>query len=435
MKRSRSNQAREFLQRNKIYIDLASIAFLGVLLGALGLFVAKTSNDIARLQAELTQQQNQLIERQNLLTAASVLPLLRLEHEEQLQWFGEEDGVRWPDVGVVCELFNDSGPVRNFEIDVSGHLRIAPRFTAYQHSQDALQTLVLPFDYWLVSYNLGASQGKMATLRSPSSENWIGLKQRTFGLNATGQSLDYHLVLDFAALATISYEDALSAAHEEHFRITWHRLGWFTWNVERIPEGDKRSSGLYEDGTLLDSRDVEYLVEAAGLHADPALIEFGLVHYHDRVRPTLGLLTGGELRKIYEAYHLCGALPTHNWNDVPFRVPDEEVARAQELEQVELTLLVHDEDVFGPIISGVEVVHGHDGAGRAFHESYDEEGSVTIRGAPGLWRVWLEKEGYHHFAWGQSILSDSRMETFLLSLMPPSIQTDSARPVSPSELP
>lgn len=62
-------------------------------------------------------------------------------------------------------------------------------------------------------------------------------------------------------------------------------------------------------------------------------------------------------------------------------------------EQAALTIYVHESDLNGTMLSGVQVV-GEDAAGNDFAGITDSDGVVVIYGEPGTWQFAFSKEGY-----------------------------------------
>jgi hypothetical protein len=66
---------------------------------------------------------------------------------------------------------------------------------------------------------------------------------------------------------------------------------------------------------------------------------------------------------------------------------------ASSQEEVALTVYVHEGDLNGTMLSGVQVV-GKDATGNEFAGMTDNIGSVVINGPPGTWQFSLSKDGY-----------------------------------------
>lgn len=58
-----------------------------------------------------------------------------------------------------------------------------------------------------------------------------------------------------------------------------------------------------------------------------------------------------------------------------------------------LTVNVHDGDLNGTLLSGVQIT-GTDAAGNAFEGTTDSDGIAIIKGEPGTWSFTFEKDGY-----------------------------------------
>ncbi len=63
-------------------------------------------------------------------------------------------------------------------------------------------------------------------------------------------------------------------------------------------------------------------------------------------------------------------------------------------EQVAQTVYVHEGDLNGTLLSGVQVA-GQEAAGNGFEGITDSNGVVAISGQPGLWQFTFAKEGYN----------------------------------------
>jgi hypothetical protein len=62
-------------------------------------------------------------------------------------------------------------------------------------------------------------------------------------------------------------------------------------------------------------------------------------------------------------------------------------------DQVALAVYVHEGDLNGTMLSGVQVV-GEDATGNEFAGITDSNGAVVIYGQPGTWQFTFSKEGY-----------------------------------------
>ena len=79
---------------------------------------------------------------------------------------------------------------------------------------------------------------------------------------------------------------------------------------------------------------------------------------------------------------------------------------------VTLTLYIHNGDLNGPVIQGVEVT-GQDGSGSNFQQTTDSRGSVIISGNPGTWSFSATAFGYQTKSWSQSISDTSDSHAYL----------------------
>jgi hypothetical protein len=80
---------------------------------------------------------------------------------------------------------------------------------------------------------------------------------------------------------------------------------------------------------------------------------------------------------------------------------------------VTLTLYVQDGSAAGPVLAGARVV-GQDGAGKAFDQTTNASGYVTLTGAPGTWQFTASKSGWRSISWGQAITARGIKQAFLL---------------------
>lgn len=62
-------------------------------------------------------------------------------------------------------------------------------------------------------------------------------------------------------------------------------------------------------------------------------------------------------------------------------------------EQVSFTVYVHDGNLNGTALSGVQVT-GQDAAGSSFEGTTDSDGAVVLSGQPGTWQFTFAKDGY-----------------------------------------
>ena len=66
---------------------------------------------------------------------------------------------------------------------------------------------------------------------------------------------------------------------------------------------------------------------------------------------------------------------------------------ASSQEQITLTTYVHENDLSGALLSGVQI-KGQDASGNEFVGVTDSSGAATISGTPGTWQFAFQKEGY-----------------------------------------
>lgn len=69
------------------------------------------------------------------------------------------------------------------------------------------------------------------------------------------------------------------------------------------------------------------------------------------------------------------------------------ISTAFSQEQVALTVYIHEGDLNGTLLSGVQVA-GQDAAGNSFEAMTDSKGAAIISGQPGAWQFTFAKEGY-----------------------------------------
>jgi len=62
--------------------------------------------------------------------------------------------------------------------------------------------------------------------------------------------------------------------------------------------------------------------------------------------------------------------------------------------EVALTVYVHEGDLNGTLLSGVEIT-GQDAAGNSFDEATGSDGTAVINGEPGIWTFRFAKKGYN----------------------------------------
>jgi len=69
------------------------------------------------------------------------------------------------------------------------------------------------------------------------------------------------------------------------------------------------------------------------------------------------------------------------------------ISTAFSQEQVALNVYIHEGDLNGTLLSGVQVA-GQDAAGNSFEAMTDSKGAAVISGQPGTWQFTFAKEGY-----------------------------------------
>ena len=74
----------------------------------------------------------------------------------------------------------------------------------------------------------------------------------------------------------------------------------------------------------------------------------------------------------------------------------------QAQENVALTIYVHDGNLTGPQLPGVQVA-GQDASGNSFNQLTNSDGSVVINGQPGTWQFAFSKEGYNPVSLNYSV--------------------------------
>jgi hypothetical protein len=96
---------------------------------------------------------------------------------------------------------------------------------------------------------------------------------------------------------------------------------------------------------------------------------------------------------------------------------------AQPQEQVDLTLYVHEGDLNGTLLSGVQIA-GQDAAGNSFQASTDSTGAATISGLPGRWQFTFQKEGYETLDLSYNVTESEEAAAYLLQAAQPQEQVD-----------
>ena len=82
------------------------------------------------------------------------------------------------------------------------------------------------------------------------------------------------------------------------------------------------------------------------------------------------------------------------------------------LSPVTLTLYLHEGNQNGPIIQDAQITI-QDGSGNTFHETTDSNGTVTIRGDPGIWSFTASANRYETSNWSQTISNTCDIQGFL----------------------
>jgi hypothetical protein len=90
----------------------------------------------------------------------------------------------------------------------------------------------------------------------------------------------------------------------------------------------------------------------------------------------------------------------------------------QEQEQVALTAYVHEGDLNGTLLSGVQI-SGQDAAGNGFQAMTDSTGAATISGLPGTWQFTFAKEGYQTLNLSYDVTQTEEADAYLLRAMQP----------------
>ena len=93
----------------------------------------------------------------------------------------------------------------------------------------------------------------------------------------------------------------------------------------------------------------------------------------------------------------------------------------QSPEPVALTIYVHDGDINGAMLAGVQVT-GQDAAGNGFEGMTDSGGTVTINGVPGTWQFILSKEGYDTINLDYDVTQTEEIVAFFRELFSPRIR-------------
>ncbi len=82
--------------------------------------------------------------------------------------------------------------------------------------------------------------------------------------------------------------------------------------------------------------------------------------------------------------------------------------------QVDFAIYVHEDDLNGTALSGVQVT-GQDAAGNIFNSTTDSDGAVVISGQPGTWQFTFAKEGYETLSGPYEVTGTNYGAVFLQS--------------------
>ncbi|VVB68972.1 Uncharacterised protein [uncultured archaeon] len=93
----------------------------------------------------------------------------------------------------------------------------------------------------------------------------------------------------------------------------------------------------------------------------------------------------------------------------------EQISQTQE--GVSQTVYVHEEDLNGTLLSGVQVA-GQDAAGSSFEEITDSSGAAVISGQPGTWQFVFTKEGYNPLALSYNVTETGEGAVYLQKANP-----------------
>jgi phage-related protein len=87
----------------------------------------------------------------------------------------------------------------------------------------------------------------------------------------------------------------------------------------------------------------------------------------------------------------------------------------QTQEQVALTIYVHDGNLTGPRLPGVQV-SGQDASGNGFSQLTNSDGSVIINGQPGTWQFTFSKDGYNPLSLNYNVTETQATAAYLQSI-------------------
>jgi phosphatidate phosphatase APP1 len=87
----------------------------------------------------------------------------------------------------------------------------------------------------------------------------------------------------------------------------------------------------------------------------------------------------------------------------------------QTQETVALTIYVHDGNLTGPQLPGVQVT-GQDASGNGFSQLTNSDGSVVINGQPGTWQFTFSKDGYNPLTLNYNVTGTQTTAAYLQSV-------------------
>jgi hypothetical protein len=79
---------------------------------------------------------------------------------------------------------------------------------------------------------------------------------------------------------------------------------------------------------------------------------------------------------------------------------------------VALTIYVHDGNLTGPQLPGVQV-SGQDASANGFNQLTNSDGSVVINGQPGTWQFTFSKDGYEPVSLNYSVTETQTTAAYL----------------------
>jgi hypothetical protein len=103
------------------------------------------------------------------------------------------------------------------------------------------------------------------------------------------------------------------------------------------------------------------------------------------------------------------------------------ILTASSQEQVAQTVYVHEGDLNGTLLSGVQVT-GQDAAGNSFEGTTNSNGVVVINGQPGAWQFTFTKESYDSLNLNYDVTDSGEGAVYLQKATP------SQEQVEPSQL-